>query len=115
MMSEGIDYACGLAYNIPKEVSSSSDEPLHQALNCILNVSQTRYMVSSSSSRRGYLYIRLIRSEYDELRECLQQVQNRNEPLNLLDCNQCPQSPLWSIIRQGLEFYKIHQKFVSRI
>jgi hypothetical protein len=114
MMSEGVDYACGVAYNIPADVSSS-DEPLHQALNCILNVSQTRYMVSSLSSRQGYLYIRLIRNEYDELRERLQQVRDRNEPLNLLDCRQCPQSPLWSMIRQGLEFFKISQKFVSRI
>ena len=50
-----------------------ADEPLHQALNCILTVSQTRYLVNSSTSRRGYLNIRLIQDEYDELREYLQE------------------------------------------
>jgi len=113
-MSEGIEYACGVAYNIPANVPPS-DEPLHQALNCILSVSQTRYMVSSLSSRQGYLYIRLIKSEYDVLRETLKKNQNRNQPLNLLDRQTCPQSPLWSIVRQGLDFFKINQRFVFRI
>jgi len=70
MVSEGVEYACGVAYNIPAQVPSS-EEPLHQALNCVLTVAQTRYLVNSSTSRRGYLNIRLIQSEYDELRRLL--------------------------------------------
>ncbi|CAF1410159.1 unnamed protein product [Adineta ricciae] len=115
MVSEGVEYACGVAYNIPTEVPSS-EEPLHQALNCILTVAQTRYLVNSSSSRRGYLNIRLIKSEYDELRGYLQEFQNENKLINLSDVNQCPNSSIvWSIIRQGLEFFKIHSKYVVRV
>ncbi|UJR34446.1 hypothetical protein I4U23_021853 [Adineta vaga] len=36
MVSEGIEYVCGVAYDIPMKVSSLSEEPLHQALNFIL-------------------------------------------------------------------------------
>jgi hypothetical protein len=93
MISEGVEYACGVAYNIPPNVPSS-DEPLHQALNCILTVSQTRYLVNSSTSRRGYLNIRLIQDEYNELRKCLDDFQSRNE---------------------GLDFFKIPQKYVFRV
>ena len=39
MISEGLEYACGVAYEIPDTVDPA-DEPLHQALNCILTVSQ---------------------------------------------------------------------------
>ena len=114
MISEGLEYACGVAYNIPKEVAPA-DEPLHQALNCILTVSQTRYLVNSSNSRRGYLNIRLIQSEYDELRERLLTFQSRNEAIDLMDYDKCPQSPVWSIIRQGLDFFRIAPKFVFRV
>jgi hypothetical protein len=115
MISEGVEYACGVAYNIPTQVIPS-EEPLHQALNCILTVAQTRYLVNSSSSRRGYMNIRLIQSEYDELRERLQEFQSSNEPLDLLDVNKCPNSsPIWTIVRQGLEFFKISPKYVFRI
>jgi hypothetical protein len=114
MISEGVEYACGVAYNIPDKVAPV-DEPLHQALNCILTVSQTRYLVNSSTSRRGYLNIRLIQNEYDELRERLQVFQSLKEPLDLSDTNKCPQSPVWSIIRQGLEFFKIQSKYVFRV
>ncbi|CAF4169187.1 unnamed protein product, partial [Rotaria sordida] len=114
MISEGIEYACGVAYNIPQDVIPS-DEPLHQALNCILTISQTRYLVNSSTSRRGYLNIRLIPNEYEELSECLQKFQSCNESLDLLDYNKCPQSPIWSIVRQGLEFFKIPAKYVFRV
>jgi 2-polyprenyl-6-methoxyphenol hydroxylase-like FAD-dependent oxidoreductase len=114
MISEGVEYACGVAYNIPDKVEPT-DEPLHQALNCILTVSQTRYLVNSSTSRRGYLNIRLIRSEFDELNERLQGFQSRNEPLDLLDYNKCPQSPVWTIIRQGLEYFKVPFKYVFRV
>ncbi|CAF1374486.1 unnamed protein product [Adineta steineri] len=114
MISEGIEYACGVAYNIPEDVPSL-DEPLHQALNCILTISQTRYLVNSSASRRGYLNIRLIQNEYEELRECLQPFQNRNASLNLLDYDKCPCSPVWSIVRQGLDFFKISAKYVIRV
>jgi hypothetical protein len=114
MISEGVEYACGVAYNIPDNVPSS-DEPLHQALNCILTVSQTRYLVNSSTSRRGYLNIRLIQDEYNELRKCLDDFQSRNESLDLLNFNKCPQSPEWNIIRQGLDFFKIPQKYVFRV
>ena len=114
MISEGLEYACGVAYNIPKEVAPA-DEPLHQALNCILTVSQTRYLVNSSNSRRGYLNIRLIQSEYEELRERLLAFQSRNEALDLMDYDKCPQSPAWSIIRQGLDFFRIAPKFVFRV
>ncbi|CAF3734821.1 unnamed protein product [Adineta steineri] len=114
MISEGIEYACGVAYNIPEDVPPL-DEPLHQALNCILTISQTRYLVNSSASRRGYLNIRLIQNEYNELRECLQPFQNRNASLNLLDYDKCPCSPVWSIVRQGLDFFKISAKYVIRV
>ena len=40
MISEGVEYACGVAYNIP-DIVAPIDELLHQALNCILTVSQT--------------------------------------------------------------------------
>ncbi|CAF5008493.1 unnamed protein product, partial [Rotaria socialis] len=53
MISEGLEYACGVAYNIPNDVPSS-EAPLHQAMNCVLTVSQTRYLVNSSTSRHGY-------------------------------------------------------------
>ncbi|CAF1452933.1 unnamed protein product [Adineta steineri] len=114
MISEGIEYACGVAYNIPEDVPPL-DGPLHQALNCILTISQTRYLLNSSASRRGYLNIRLIQNEYEELRECLQPFQNRNASLNLLDYDKCPCSPVWSIVRQGLDFFKISAKYVIRV
>ncbi|CAF1461666.1 unnamed protein product [Adineta steineri] len=114
MISEGIEYACGVAYNIPEDVPQV-DEPLHQALNCILTISQTRYLVNSSTSRRGYLNIRLIKNEYEELIKCLQKFQDANDSLNLLDYDKCPHSPVWSIVRQGLEFFKISPKYVIRV
>ena len=114
MISEGVEYACGVAYEIPDKVAPA-DEPLHQAMNCILTISQTRYLVNSSTSRRGYLNIRLIQGEYDELRERLEKFQNRKELLDLTDYDKCPQSPVWSIIRQGLEFFKISSKYVVRV
>ncbi|CAF3614242.1 unnamed protein product [Adineta steineri] len=115
MISEGVEYACGVAYQIPSHVPAP-EEPLHQALNCVLTVAQTRYLVNSSSSRRGYLNIRLIQSEYEELRERLQEFQHLNEPLDLLDVNKCPNSSLvWTIVRQGLEFFKISPKYVFRV
>ncbi|CAF0735127.1 unnamed protein product [Adineta ricciae] len=114
MISEGVEYACGVAYDILDKVPPS-EEPLHQALNCILTVSQTRYLVNSSTSRRGYLNIRLIQDEYSELRQCLNDFQTRNESLDLSDFNKCPQSPVWNIIRQGLEFFKIPSKYVFRV
>ncbi|CAF1322695.1 unnamed protein product [Didymodactylos carnosus] len=114
MISEGLEYACGVAYDIPDQVAEC-DAPLHQALNCILTISQTRYLVNSSTSRRGYLNIRLIQSEYDELTECLQVFQTKNESLDLLDYSKCPNSPVWSIVRQGLDFFKIHSKYVVRV
>ncbi|CAF0954830.1 unnamed protein product [Rotaria sordida] len=114
MISEGIEYACGVAYDIPQDVILSH-EPLHQALNCILTISQTRYLVNSSTSRRGYLNIRLIHNEYEELSECLQKFQKYNESLDLLDYNKYPQSPVWSIVRQGLEFFKIPAEYVFRV
>ncbi|CAF4772828.1 unnamed protein product, partial [Rotaria sp. Silwood2] len=114
MISEGLEYACGVAYNIPDNVPPS-EEPLHQALNCILTVSQTRYLVNSSTSRRGYLNIRLVQDEYNELRNLLEVFQSRNEPIDLLDFNKCPQSPVWTIIRQGLQFFKISPKYVFRV
>ncbi|CAF1354649.1 unnamed protein product [Adineta steineri] len=115
MISEGVEYACGVAYQIPAHVPSS-EEPLHQALNCVLTVAQTRYLVNSSSSRRGYLNIRLIQDEYEELRGRLQEFQHRNESLDLLDVNKCPNSSLvWTIVRQGLEFFKISPKYVFRV
>ncbi|CAF1434906.1 unnamed protein product, partial [Rotaria sordida] len=114
MMSEGLEYACGVAYDIPDNVPPT-EEPLHQALNCILTVSQTRYLVNSSTSRRGYLNVRLTQDEYDELQSRLETFQLRNESLDLLDYNKCPQSPVWTIIRQGLDFFKISPKYVSRV
>ncbi|CAF4427638.1 unnamed protein product [Rotaria sp. Silwood2] len=114
MISEGLEYACGVAYNIPDNVPPS-EKPLHQALNCVLTVSQTRYLVNSSTSRRGYLNIRLVQDEYNELRNCLEVFQSRNEPIDLLDFNKCPQSPVWTIIRQGLQFFKILPKYVFRV
>ncbi|CAF4953530.1 unnamed protein product, partial [Rotaria sp. Silwood1] len=115
MISEGMEYACGIAYEIPLNVPPSN-EPLHQAVNCILSASQTRYMVSSSSSlRQGYLYIRLIQDEYNILRKYLQEAQSRNKRLDLSDHEICPKSPIWSIVRQGLKFFNICEKFVSRI
>jgi len=65
MINEGVEYACGIAYDIPDKVVSA-DEPLHVALNCILTVSQTRYLVNSLSNHHGYLNIRLIQDEYAE-------------------------------------------------
>ncbi|CAF0995376.1 unnamed protein product [Rotaria sordida] len=114
MISEGLEYACGVAYNIPNHVPSS-EEPLHQALNCILTISQTRYLVNSSTSRRGYLNIRLVQDEYNELQNRLEIFQSRKEPLDLLDFNKCPQSPIWTIIRQGLHFFKIPSNYVFRV
>ena len=115
MISEGVEYACGVAYNIPAIVSPE-EEPLHQSLNCILTISQSRYVVNSSESRRGYLNIRLIKDEYTELQEYLQEFQAKNESLDLTDVNKCPQhSPIWTIIRQGLEFFKIPSKYVFRV
>ncbi|CAF3375581.1 unnamed protein product [Rotaria socialis] len=114
MNLEIMEYACGVAYNIPIEVPPH-EEPLHQALNCILTVSQTRYLVNSSTSRQGYLNIRLIHSEYEELQERLEEFRNRNEQLDLLDYNKCPHSPVWTIIRQGLDFFKIAYRFVFRV
>ncbi|CAF3612768.1 unnamed protein product [Rotaria socialis] len=114
MISEGLEYACGVAYNIPNDVPSS-EAPLHQAMNCVLTVSQTRYLVNSSTSRHGYLNIRLTHDEMDELRNRLQTFQSNNEPINLLDYNKCPQSPVWTIIRQGLDFFRISPKYVFRV
>ncbi|UJR20374.1 hypothetical protein I4U23_023506 [Adineta vaga] len=112
--SEGIEYACGVAYNIPANVSPS-DEPLHQALNCILTTSQSRYLVNSSAGRRGYLNARLTKDEYEELRECLQRSEKRNVPINLEYYKECSHISVWSIIRQGLDFFNIRSKFVHRI
>jgi hypothetical protein len=114
MISEGAEYACGVAYNIPDKVAPA-DEPLHQALNCILTVSQTRYLVNSSTSRRGFLNIRLIKSEYDALDENLKELRSQNKSIDLLDYEKCPQSPVWTIIRQGLDFFKIPYKYVFRV
>ncbi|CAF1188395.1 unnamed protein product [Rotaria sordida] len=114
MISEGIEYACGVGYDVPEDISPS-DQTLHQALNCILSASQTRYMVSSSLSCQGYLYIRLGKNEYEALRQCLQKVQNRDEPLDLPNRTKWPQSPILSIIREGLKFFNINEKFISRI
>jgi hypothetical protein len=114
MVNEGVEYACGVAYNIPDGVAPE-DEPLHQALNCILTVSQTRYLVNSLTSHRGYLNIRLIQSEYDELLECVRVFQSCRESLDLSDTNKCPQSPVWRIIRSGLELFKIPSKYVCRV
>lgn len=114
MISDGLEYACGVAYNIPREVDPK-DEPLHQAVNCVLTVSQTRYLVNSSTSRRGYLNIRLIKSEYDELSDRLEALQAAKVKLDLTDTDQCPESPVWSIIRQGLTFFKIPTKYVFRV
>ena len=36
-------------------------------------------------------------------------------PLNLLDYNCLPQTPVWTIIRQGLEFFKISPRYVHRV
>ncbi|CAF2073909.1 unnamed protein product [Rotaria magnacalcarata] len=114
MISEGLEYACGVAYNIPDDVPSS-EAPLDQAMNCVLTVSQTRYLVNSSTSRHGYLNIRLIQDEYDELRNRLQTFEAKNDPIDLLDYNKCPQSPVWTIIRQGLDFFRISPKYVFRV
>jgi hypothetical protein len=114
MISEGVEYACGVAYRIPEKVDPA-DEPLRQAVNCVLTVSQTRYLVNSSTSRRGYLNIRLIKDEYEELDRCLQEFKSRNESLHLSDTDKIPQTPVWSIIRQGLEFFKIPSKYVVRV
>ena len=114
MISEGSEYACGVAYDVPN-TAPSNEQPLHQALNCILTVSQTRYLVNSSTSRRGYVNTRLIRSEYDELQRSLQTFVSRDEPIDLSDYDKCPGSPVWSIIRQGLEFFKIPSKYVHRV
>ncbi|CAF1177071.1 unnamed protein product [Rotaria magnacalcarata] len=114
MISEGLEYACGVAYNIPDDVPSS-EAPLDQAMNCVLTVSQTRYLVNSSTSRHGYLDIRLTHDEMDELRNRLQTFQSNNEVINLLDYNKCPQSPVWTIIRQGLDFFRISPKYVVRV
>ena len=114
MVSEGLEFACGVAYDIPDNVILA-EEPLRQALNCVLTVSQTRYLVNSSTSRRGYLNIRLIKDEYDELREKLKCFQSKSDPLDLQDYNKCPNSPVWTIIRQGLEFFKISSKYVFRV
>ncbi|CAF4027052.1 unnamed protein product [Adineta steineri] len=107
------EYACGVAYNIPVEVSPD-EEPLHQALNCILTIGQTRYLVNSSASRRGYMNIRLTPTEYVELKEQLKNNQ-RNERVNLLNFKKYSNSPVWSMIRQGLDYFKIPQKFVFRV
>ncbi|CAF1045237.1 unnamed protein product [Adineta steineri] len=107
------EYACGVAYNIPIEVSSD-EEPLHQALNCILTIGQTRYLVNSSTSRRGYLNVRLTSDEYNELQEHLKR-NERNERVNLLNFDKYPNSPVWTIIRQGLDYFKIPHKFVFRV
>ncbi|CAF1153605.1 unnamed protein product [Adineta ricciae] len=101
------------SYNIPIDIPPE-EEPLHQALNCILTICQTRYLVNSSTSRRGYLNVRLTPEEYADLREHLQN-QQRNEKVNLLDLERHPNSPVWTIIRQGLDFFKIAHKFVFRI
>ncbi|CAF4957082.1 unnamed protein product, partial [Rotaria sp. Silwood1] len=114
MISEGIEYACGVGYEVPENILPS-DQTLHQALNCILSASQTRYMVNSSLSCQGYLYIRLGKNEYEALRQCLQKVQNRDEPLDLPNRTKWPQSPTLSIIREGLKFFNINEKFISRI
>ena len=49
------------------------------------------------------------------MRERLLKFQTRNEPIDLLDYDKCPQSPVWSIIRQGLDFFKIPPKYVFRV
>ena len=117
MISEGAEFACGVAYKIKRQVDPG-DEPLHQALNCVLTVSQTRYLVNSSTSRSGYLNIRLIQNEYDTLREDLkklQDAQSQNEPMDLSDTDKFPNSPVWNMIRQGLYFFKIKFKYVVRV
>ena len=115
MISEGLEYACGVAYDIPKQVEPK-DEPLHQSVNCVLTVSQTRYLVNSSTSRRGYLNIRLIKNEYEELSKRLEELQVSKAKLDLTDTDQCPESsPVWSMIRQGLTFFKIPTKYVFRV
>ncbi|CAF0922694.1 unnamed protein product [Didymodactylos carnosus] len=114
MVSQGMEYACGVAYNIPENVAAT-DEPLHQALNCILTVSQTRYLVNSSTSRRGYLNIRLIKDEYDELTEHLRDIKATTTNIDLDNNIHFPHSPVCTIIRQGLQFFKIPSKYVNLI
>lgn len=114
MISEGLEYACGVAYNIPDKVEKE-DEPLHQAVNCVLTVSQTRYLVNSSTSRRGYLNLRLIKDEYDQLSSSLDELKATKAKLDLNNTDQCPESPVWSMIRQGLKFFQIQSKFVFRV
>ncbi|CAF1210008.1 unnamed protein product [Adineta ricciae] len=110
MISEGTENACGVAFNIPE-----SEEVLHQALNCILTTSQTRFLVNSSFSRSGYLNIRLIESEFKELNEYIEKCKTENKPWKLPEYDDMPTTPLWTIIRQGLEYFKISPKFVTNI
>jgi len=114
MINEGVEYACGVAYDIPDNVASA-DEPLHPALNCIVTVSQARYLVNTLSNHHGYLNIRLIQDEYAELQDYLEGLQSRHELLDLSDASKSPGDLIWTIIRQGLDLFKIQTKYVRRI
>ncbi|CAF1494500.1 unnamed protein product, partial [Adineta steineri] len=115
LISEGTENACGVAFNIPKDIPLT-EEPLPQALNCILTTSQTRFLVNSSYSRSGYLNIRLIEGEFLELNKYLQKCKDENKPWNIPDYNkELPSSPLWNVVREGLEYFKIPPQYVINI
>ncbi|UJR19544.1 hypothetical protein I4U23_022674 [Adineta vaga] len=114
MISEGTESACGVAFNIPKD-TPQSEQALDQALNCILTTSQTRFLVNSSFSRSGYVNIRLIESEFKELNEYITKCKTENKPWDLPNYKDMPSTPLWTSIREGLEYFKISPKFVTQI
>ncbi|CAF0795468.1 unnamed protein product [Didymodactylos carnosus] len=118
--SEGREFACGIAYDIPGPEDviplSKDDQPLHQALNCILSIAQTRYLVNSSTSTRGYLNIRLTEREYNDLRDSLDLLsKNKQQPLNLWLPDTRPNGPEWNTVYQGLDYFKIPKQYVKRI
>ncbi|CAF0878436.1 unnamed protein product [Didymodactylos carnosus] len=112
MISEGTAYSCAIAYTIP----NPNDQPLHQAINCVLSSAQTRYLVhSSASSRHAHLNIRLNQEEYVELQGYIQQFKREQRTtIDLQNHEQCPHSPVWTIIREGLKFFNVPPQYVLR-
>ncbi|KAJ3114716.1 hypothetical protein HK100_001573 [Physocladia obscura] len=95
----GVDHALGVAFNIPETHPS-----INQPLGVCITVSQTRYLVNDLNGRRGFLNIRVSRSEFDQIRQrtTLEEVQTKVPKL-------------FEVIRNGIGLYNIPKEFVSTI
>eukprot|EP01012_Entosiphon_sulcatum_P019603 TRINITY_DN24516_c0_g1_i1.p1 TRINITY_DN24516_c0_g1~~TRINITY_DN24516_c0_g1_i1.p1 ORF type:complete len:851 (+),score=130.13 TRINITY_DN24516_c0_g1_i1:163-2715(+) len=126
-----VEYALGIAFERP-----ATAVELSQAMNVLLTVSQTRYLLNCSRGTTGYLNMRLVLSEYNQCRrvgqrdgehcgfgapgEVLSEDANAklppDDPLRQAQFKpQLDNSLLWHDILEGLRLFKIQPHFVQSI